>query len=207
VVIADDGDVSRVTFLSEEAHMQPTRFRYVVVGLGVSLGAASGCDSSPTEPDPANAQIAMAFAAMTATAPVSNTDDQFVLACPAGGSLIIDGTTTLDIQDNVTVSTWDHTSVYDDCAIDHNGRIVTANGQIELEGEARFGGSVNQLRQLTYQQSSQTGSMTIVVDGRSSTCMYDMHHEFEPTGNTYHITGTACGRAVDMRLSLEGPGG
>jgi hypothetical protein len=73
---------------------------------------------------------------------------------------------------------------------------------MEVMGEARFGEAVNGHMQLTHQQSSQTGSMTITVDGVSRTCAYDMQHEFESASRTYHITGTACGREIDIRMSL-----
>jgi hypothetical protein len=183
--------------------MQCTRFRSVtVVGLAVSLVAASGCDSSPTGPESDHTQIAIAFATMASTAPVSNPDGQLVHPCPAGGSLIIDGSSTHEVQDDVLVATWNHTTLYDDCAINRNGTTVIATGQMELVGEARFDAIVHGHRQLTYQQSSQTGSMTIVYDGMSRTCAYDMQHEFESASRTYHITGTACGRAIDMRMSL-----
>ena len=116
--------------------------------------------------------------------------------------MVIDGTQTHEDQDGVFVSTWNHTMLYDDCAIDHNGTIMSAAGQMAVVGEARFGEIVNGHMQLSYQQSSQTGSITITVDGVSRTCTYDMQHEFESADRTYHITGTACGRHIDIRMSL-----
>jgi hypothetical protein len=170
------------------------------------IAASAGCDSEPTEPagnEAADFVTAIAGLSMASMEPASLTPDRrHEQPCPAGGRLIVEGTSSHEPRDDGSRHTWDTTMTHEDCGMQVRGTVLTANGQMHLSGEAHFGPPENHRAPLLMQESHQVGSMTIVGDGVSHNCSYDLTHTFDRAAGNYRIMGIACGRSVDMRVPL-----
>lgn len=143
----------------------------------------------------------MAVAALTsAMRPASlGSGETFIHPCPAGGRLVIDGTTDFEYSEEGTTSRWDMTMRHEDCGVAFNGRTATTDGELRVWGEARHGPPTGQTSPLVFQQSYQRGELTTALDGQSIVCGYDVSHVFRPASNDYLVSGTVCGRSISLR--------
>ncbi|HEX6133522.1 MAG TPA: hypothetical protein VFZ24_06150 [Longimicrobiales bacterium] len=179
--------------------MPCTDLRRSITALSALLVATAACEPGPTTPGTDHAQFVTAFVGLASTAGTSTDGETFTAPCPAGGQFVIEGTTTRQRDGEVSIVRWDKAIRYEGCSMTRNGVMARADGQMASAGEARFGEAVDQHAPLLFQLSTQTGSMTTVVNGTTRTCSYDLRHEFDAGSGSYRITGTACGRAIDMR--------
>ena len=178
------------------------RSRSTILALVALVVAAPACDRSPTTPDDGSAaNDVMAVAAITATMrPASLTaGESHVQACPAGGRLVVEGSGSFEFSDEGTVRAWDMIMRHEACAVSLNGRVATADGEMHVWGEARHGPPVQQVAPILFQQSFQVGELTATIDGRSTTCAYDLTHVYEPQRGDYLISGSVCGRSISIR--------
>lgn len=180
--------------------MKRIEIRTTVVAIAALLASLTGCEPRTMEPSNDHAQFVMAFAAISMTPGLQSDGEELAWPCPAGGRFVVQGVTTRENEADVSIVRWDTSTRYEACTMVRSGVTASADGQMRSVGEARFGAPVGQHAPLTFQQSSQTGTMTTVVDGTSRTCSYDLSFEFEAAANSYRVTGTACDRRLDMSV-------
>lgn len=162
----------------------------------------AACGDGPTEPRDGPLDVGMAVLTMTmAQAPATlDGEDTYQQACPSGGRFTVEGTSGYAVEGEVSVLTWDEVMRYEDCALSLESSEAVANGEMHLVGEARFGPPVDGVSPILMQESGQVGTMTTLYRGETRTCAYDLAHVYDPEADNYHITGTACGRSVDLRV-------
>lgn len=180
--------------------MQRTDLRSTVTALSALLIATAACEPGPTGPVDDHAQLVAAFINLAMRAGSSTDGEVVTTPCPAGGQFVVEGTTNWQSNGAVSVLQWDKTVRLEGCRMNENGVIATADGQMAIAGESRFGESNAPPAPLLFQESTQVGSLTTVANGMMRTCSYDLQHAFDPSDGTIHITGTTCGRAVDFRV-------
>lgn len=170
----------------------------------VVFAVVTGCDSTPTESGGSESDAMMAAIAMSLGGPleVSGDGEPTEHACPAGGRMLVEGSHTFEhLEGDVIENAWDQVVTREDCALAFEFGVAVANGEMHLSGVSRFGPAVDGRRPILMQESSQVGSMTTAVSGRTHSCDYDLSHSYDPESNRYHVTGTACDREIDFHLS------
>lgn len=183
-----------------------TRKIVATTTLAVALSAfCASCDDAPTDNGGDAAQAAMAILNMSFTQRPATLHgaEPYVQACPSGGQFVVQGQQSIASEGSVTVSRWDETMRYQDCAMSYHSADAVATGEMHLVGEARFGPPVDGVLPMLSQESSQVGTMTTTFGGASTTCDYDLTHTFDADAGNYHISGTACGRSVDVRAPAK----
>jgi hypothetical protein len=148
-------------------------------------------------------ELALAIAAISAPAPAGgDSDEPLVRACPQGGRIIVQGTTSLEEEGSVTVRRWDGVMRFEECGVLIRSAEAIVNGEMQVEGEARFQHPPegSERGTLVFQESRQRGSITYLREGETGTCTSDLSHAFDPVSREYLITGTACGTPVDARM-------
>ncbi|HEX9219346.1 MAG TPA: hypothetical protein VF858_02570 [Gemmatimonadaceae bacterium] len=137
--------------------------------------------------------------ATSVSAPVP-IDNQFTITkqCPKGGQVVIAGRTTgtgdrtthsLSLE---TVATRTDT----DCAFDTRRGVLTINGNpnIAFDGKINIvNGALSGLQTATHK-----GSFKWARTGASGTCDVDLTSSFDPATHTVTVTGTFCGRTVNV---------
>lgn len=173
----------------------------MAVAVPVLLAA---CDGGPTEPEGGGADVVLAVLNMSmARHPASlEGPGTWEYACPSGGRFVVEGEMSFGQEGDVSIHTWDQLMTYEDCAMSLEGSEAVANGEMHIEGEARFGPPVDGRAPILMQESSQVGTMTTSYRGETRTCAYDLTHVYVPADEEYRISGTACGRSVDLRAPL-----
>jgi hypothetical protein len=127
-------------------------------------------------------------------------------SCPAGGTHGVSGsgTKTLDEDTRVLSTTWTTTQTHDQCGVLHarGDRQVTLviDGVVVATGSASYqlpaeGGLPRQILTFT---NGRVGSTTTTAGDRSRTCEIEVTESYDPTTNTFTITGTICGREVHV---------
>lgn len=181
--------------------MKPVELRITSSLIAALLVAA--CDSDPIASDPEQSQIGLAFASL-ASAPHTGTGTApHTIACPAGGRIVLDGEHTRASDGAGSIVTWNRSTTFEGCMMDRPGGTAIADGQMQSVGEARFGEPVDQVAPIIYHRVTQTGSLTTTFNGTTQTCAYDLDHTFEVDGNRYRITGTACGRQLNLTVPAQ----
>jgi hypothetical protein len=136
-------------------------------------------------------------ASVSAPIPINNT---FTITkqCPKGGQLVIAGQTTgtgdrtthsLSLE---TVATRTDT----DCAFDTRRGVLTINGNpnIAFDGKINIvNGAFSGLQTATHK-----GSFKWARTGASGTCDVDLTSSFDPATHTVTVTGSFCGRTVNV---------
>ena len=136
-------------------------------------------------------------ASVSAPVPI---DNQFTITkqCPKGGQVVIAGRTTgtgdrtthsLTLE---TVATRTDT----DCAFDTRRGVLTINGNpnIAFDGKINIvNGALSGLQTATHK-----GSFKWARTGASGTCDVDLTSSFDPATHTVTVTGTFCGRTVNV---------
>ncbi|MGD2070480.1 MAG: hypothetical protein PVI57_17525 [Gemmatimonadota bacterium] len=177
----------------------------LAVSVAVGLALQAGCDSVPTAPVEDAVPTVMTVLA-TAGARASSVDgtQPWEERCPGGGRMVIEGTSSFTPDAaGLLVHRWDQVLRYDGCVLLVGEREVRADGVMQLAGEARYGPPVDRVRPAVSQHATQTGWLTTVTGGQSSTCAYDLSIDLVPGTNMYHIQGQVCGRPVDDRARVR----
>jgi hypothetical protein len=124
-------------------------------------------------------------------------------ACPGGGTVTISGTTigTSDpVAHNLAVNT---VATKTDAACAFNSRrgllTITGNPNVKLTSTI----AVAAAKPVGPQTQTQKGSFTWTRGTRSGTCDVDIASVFNPTAGTFTVTGTMCGRTINV--SRTGP--
>src|SRR5438093_7498352 len=124
--------------------------------------------------------------------------------CPKGGQVVIAGRTTgtgdrtthsLSLE---TVATRTDT----DCAFDTRRGVLTINGNpnIAFDGKINIvNGALSGLQTATHK-----GSFKWARTGASGTCDVDLTSSFDPATHTVTVTGTFCGRTVNVTRTRSG---
>lgn len=180
--------------------MQRAHLRSTATALSALLIATAACERGPTEPATDHAQLVTAFVNLAVGAGSSTDGAPVSIPCPAGGQFIVEGTTTVENEGAGSLIRWDNTIRLEGCRMNGDGAVATADGQMAIAGEARFGEPNGQQAPLLYQLSTQVGSMTTIVAGTTRTCSYDLQHAFDASDGSYRISGIACDRTIDVRL-------
>ncbi len=181
------------------SHNRAALSALMLLGLAV---AACESDTAAPATDRADLVMAVASLSMTMRSGTPGMNQTYTQVCPDGGRLVVEGSDSYSDEDGIAVNTWDQVMRHEDCAMTVDGRVVIANGEMHVFGEARFGPAVNGIGTLAMQESGQQGSMTTTADGESRSCDLDLTHVFDREANQYHITGSACGRPIDLHVPL-----
>ena len=179
--------------------MKPTH-RAVLLSLCL---VAIGCADEPFEPTALDPSLAMDVEIQSrAWAPMLPTREPFVRNCDEGGRMVIEGSMTVSEAGTTRIHTWDQVLRHENCTMQLRQGSVTANGESRLTGEVHFGSGGDGRGEMLFQQSRQTGTLTLSRDDRTLTCETDLTTTFDRTTRTYHLTGTSCGRAIDRTLPV-----
>jgi len=140
-----------------------------------------------------------ASAAATTSAPFPiNTQFTITKQCPKGGQVAIAGgiTGTGDrVAHNLSVEAI-ATRTDTNCAFDTRDGVLTLNGNPNIA----FDGKLNIVAGVLSGLQTQThkGSFTWARTGGSGTCDVDLTSSFDPATHTVTVTGTFCGRTVNV---------
>ncbi len=183
-----------------------------------ALILTSACgEDTPSTPSAADflefAALAMEVEAMDAditlgasTADAETKEISRSRACPAGGSISVEGEITIDGDRESGTVTVDLTATrtHDDCTFERNGGTVTVNGS----------GTITAHRNLVdgepvgLQTTTNEGSNTITRDdGESRTCSFSITSVRDPEAGTLTVTGNMCGREIDRTVTWDGSAG
>ena len=127
-------------------------------------------------------------------------------SCPAGGSHGVSGsgTRSLDEASKVLSSTWTTIQTHDDCAVTRTrgdqSVTVVVDGSVTATGSAswQLPPERGQPRQILSFSNHRAGSTTATAGDRSRTCEVDVTESYDPATDTFTITGTICGREVNV---------
>ena len=138
-------------------------------------------------------------AAATVSAPIA-INNQFTVTkqCPEGGQVVIAGSvvgTGDRTTHNLTLET-NATRTDTNCAFQTRNGVLTINGNPNLT----YKGNLNIVNGLPSGVQTQThkGSFTWARVGGSGTCDVDLTSSFDPATHTATVTGTFCGRTVNV---------
>ena len=127
-----------------------------------------------------------------------NTQFTVTKQCPKGGQVVIAGgiTGTGDrTTHNLTLEAV-ATRTDTDCAFNTRDGILTLNGNPNIAYDGKLNIVNAQLSGL--QTQTHKGSFTWARTGGSGTCDVDLTSSFDPAMHTVTVTGTFCGRAVNV---------
>lgn len=135
-----------------------------------------------------------------ATTPVNRTINN-THPCPAGGTVTIAGSavgTSDPVAHNLSVVTT-VTKTDAACAFNSRGGLLTLNGNPNVQ----IGGTVNIVagKPVGPQSLSHKGSVTWTRGTKSGTCNIDVISIFDPAAATFSVSGTMCGRTVNVSRS------
>ena len=159
------------------------------VGLGASFSIVtdgSGSASVVAAPIPINNQF-------TVTKP-----------CPKGGQVVIAGTVT-GTGDRTTHSLTLEaagTRTDTDCAFDTRNGVLTLNGNPNIAYDGKLNivnGALSGLQTQTHK-----GSFKWARTGGSGTCDVDLASSYDPATHTVTVTGTFCGKTVNVTRTRGG---
>ena len=177
--------------------------RGAVVTPALLALALAACDSGPTAPRHDPAEVTMAAVGMAqGLRPVSSTNGSIELACPAGGTIVLEGTSAAEQDGDQLIHRWDRTTTHDACGFTHRGSVVRLDGVLQNTGEARYQSTAGNLPTLISQQGTQVGSLTTTYDGVVTACTYDLTMAYDVTTSEHVVTGEVCGRQIDVRHTL-----
>ena len=133
----------------------------------------------------------------TAPSPINN---QFTVTkqCPRGGQVVIAGSVTGTgdrITHNLTLDA-NATRTDTNCAFDTRDGVLTLSGNpnIAYTGHLNIvNGALSGLQTQTHK-----GSFTWSRTGGSGTCDVDISSSYDPSTHTVTVTGSFCGRAVNI---------
>ena len=164
----------------------------------------AGCGDSGTGPD-TNSQQATEFATgvfaagsgLNMTAPPIGPQ---TVPCPAGGTRRIAGNTDASETNGERTLVWSISLTHNDCGMQLGNISLVLSGSSQSDGRSRMrmpstaGGAPVILEY----RARERGSMTTTQDGRSMTCSFDITSQLDPVSNVIRMTGTSCGRSVDL---------
>ena len=165
----------------------------------------AACSDSSTEPEQSvnSDAFALALMGMGSTPPTSLNGPQTV-ACPGGGSRTMNGSATHDQSGDVLTTTWDFTNTMSACVMSVDTFRVELSGQTRSEGRSRVrvptqAGASAAMLEL---ESHSTGQTTTKLNGRTTSCSHDMTQRYNAASNQMRLTGTSCGRTIDMTVPI-----
>lgn len=130
----------------------------------------------------------------------------FTRDCPDGGTVGTSGqrSATLDTETDVVSTTWESVHTHDACAFTRTrgDREVTVvlDGSVTTTGEASFQlpETRGEGRTLLSFSATRVGQTVTTVGDRTRTCEIDVTQTYDPSSETFTITGTVCGRDVSV---------
>jgi hypothetical protein len=138
-------------------------------------------------------------AAQTTSAPFPiNTQFSITKQCPKGGQVAIAGSITGTgdrVAHNLSVEAV-ATRTDTNCAFDTRDGVLTLNGNPNIAYDAKVNIVAGVLSGL--QTQTHKGSFTWARTGGSGTCDVDITSSFDPATHTVTVTGTFCGRTVNV---------
>ena len=137
--------------------------------------------------------------ASVAAAPVP-INNQFTITkqCPRGGQVVIAGSVTGTgdrVAHTLTLET-NATRTDTNCAFDTRNGVLTLNGNPNIAYTAHL--NIVNAALSGIQTQTHKGSFTWARTGASGTCDVDITSSFDPATRTVTITGSFCGRAVNI---------
>lgn len=120
--------------------------------------------------------------------------------CRGGGGVTVSG--TMDAAWDTELRSWSAriqaSKVHQACTVPlREGRSITLDGAPELvltATRARLDGAPHGL-----QTTTTSGAVRFATsDGRAGTCRIELASTFDPAAGTHRVTGTVCGRTVDV---------
>ncbi len=138
------------------------------------------------------------FAAVAAAPVPINTQFTVTKQCPRGGQVVVAGTNTGTgdrTLHNLSVESV-ATKTDTNCAFDTRNGLLTLNGNPNIA----YDGTLNIVSGVLSGLQTQThkGSFNWARTGGSGTCSVDLTSSFDPATQTVTVTGTFCGRVVNV---------
>jgi hypothetical protein len=183
------------------AVLVPPRHPCLLAMVVTAATAVAACDRDPAAPAPDDTSfyVSVAMAGLAYAPATMDGSEPHEHVCPEGGRLVVEGTATSQLEDEVSTRTWEQVAHHEACTLQVNGATVTTNGEMRSTGEARFGRPVAGHSPLLMLEASQVGMLAVTRAGVTNECAYDLVFRFDAAAGEYRITGTACGGSVDMR--------
>lgn len=200
----------------------PFRRILAVAAMG-AIGALAACEGT-TAPEDADLltdedagaladflsgvdHLAAALAGSTGTRSFNKS-----VACPAGGTTSIASSSESSTDDatRIVSTRWTTTKTQAACAVTHtrDGKSVTAvmDGAVTTAGTSSYQlpAKRGEARTLLTWASATTGSTTTKVGDRTNTCAVDLKESYDPATKVFTVTGTMCGREVNLTRKLGG---
>ena len=180
-----------------------TAMRFWSAVLIVAVCSVSGCGESSVEPlarDDATITLGSGtifdVQSLQGDSAIVNTEGK----CDAGGTRKMSGIVRGSSAGNVRTITFALQSAMIGCAMRAaTGQLITVDGLINMTGETRAQLSgANQPPMILSATSRQQGTSTTTFDGQTTTCQIDVVQTYDSVTKKSRLTGTSCGRAVDL---------
>ena len=136
-------------------------------------------------------------------------------SCPAGGSVSVSGSSesTRDDESHVVSTKWSTTQTHAACAIARTREETTVtaviDGTVTTSGTSswKLPEKRGDSRTLFSWTATKVGSTTTTVGDRKNTCEVNITQTWDPATQTFTVSGTMCGRQVNVTRGLGGRGG
>jgi len=126
--------------------------------------------------------------------------------CPGGGTRSVEGTRSrsLDAGTGIVNTEWTTTQTHDACGVIRRrgggGVAAVIDGSVTAQGAAAFRlpETPGAGRELLAWANYRSGTMTTTVGDQQRSCEVSVVETFDATAETFSVTGTICGRDVDV---------
>lgn len=163
----------------------------------------AGCGDPGTGPDTSDQATEFASGVFAAGSGLNMTAPPIgpqTIPCPGGGTRRIEGNSAASDNNGERTVDWTISLTHNNCALRLGDLSLVLSGSSQSTGHSRMrmpataGGAPIILEY----QAHERGSMTTTQDGRSITCSYDITQQLDAANNVIRMTGTSCGRSVDL---------
>ncbi len=122
--------------------------------------------------------------------------------CPGGGTTVVSGEhhSTFASDTRIVTMDWTASHVHDGCVFTLGDLTVTLDGSVETTGSAskQLPQTRDERPQLLSLEASRTGHLDWTSDQGTRSCDIALTQSYDPDTGMIHITGTVCGRDVDV---------
>lgn len=167
-----------------------------------SLALIGACSNSPSEPSNLSAELDLPVIRATAAGLFGSPGR---VACPDGGEYVRQSQDSTVQRGDTLINNINSTVEFRSCARREGDRTVTLDGQGRVTGQLVYSIGPSVSFTLVRANLRQTGSHRIRSDGRDATCSIDLTITKAPAANTFDVTGSICGRSVQMQVPLAVP--
>lgn len=121
--------------------------------------------------------------------------------CPVAGQIEVNGSRTVswDRDAGTASASFESTHAYQACEFERNEKSFKVDGSVVWAGSAAWQfQSDGKARQISEASGTRTGSITITSGDEVKTCDIALEKKYDPATNTFTVTGTMCGKDVNV---------